>query len=185
MSLIIIEGVDRTGKTTLANKLVDHFSENQERHTRLLHFGPPKSGALREYLDPILDYDPRVDDVIIDRFHLGELVWPHFFDREPRITQSERGLIELFLHSRGAVVIHCTRDVLGLRKAFREADPPEPLPEEKIFEALNRFKEVVDDCAVPVVEYRQGNDISELIKMSMLTSVIASRECTETGGISE
>lgn len=183
MSLIIIEGVDRTGKSTLAQKLVDRFSEAGDRHVQLLHFGPPQQGALSEYLQPLLDYDPRVDDVVCDRFHLGELVWPHFFDRPPRITTSERGLIELFLHSRGAVLVHCTRDILGLRQAFREADPPEPLPESRIFEALEKFKEVSQECAFPVVDYQHGDDVEEIAKMAMLTSVIASRECTETGGI--
>lgn len=184
MSLIVIEGVDRTGKSTLAQNLVNHFAEDENRHVQLLHFGAPEQGALSEYLKPLLDYDPRVDDVICDRFHVGELIWPEFFGRDRRITTSERGLIELFLHARGAVLVHCTRDILGLRQAFRDADPPEPLPESRIFEALERFKEEVKECACPVVDYQHGDDYAEIVKMAMLTSVIASRECTETGGIS-
>lgn len=186
MSLIIIEGVDRTGKTTLAETLISHLQLDETHHTQLLHFGPPKENALSEYLGPLLDYDPRKDHIVCDRFHIGEDVWPHFFDRDPRMTTSERGLIELFLHARGGVVVHATRDILGLREAFRNSDPPEPLPEERVFEALNKFKEEIDKSACLVVDFsldKLEQKVGEILKTAQLASMIAYRECTETEGL--
>lgn len=136
--LVIIEGVDRTGKTTLQGELLNHHCTGDARGE---HFGAPEHGsAIDEYLpDWLLEYNPVSDDIVIDRHYLGELVWPDFFDRPSRITTAERVLIELFLRSRGALLVLCTREMEGHRKAFEEADPPEPLPVDRINDATAAF----------------------------------------------
>lgn len=177
MALIVIEGVDRTGKSELAMSLAADYENAQ-----VLHFGPPKKNALREYLEPLLDYDPRVDNIICDRLHIGEVVWPKYFNREPRMTRAERGVIEVFLASRGGLLVHATRDIAGLRKAFEEADPPEPLPVDQVFPAMQDFEAAVAESAMPAIKYRHDRRdtlIPEIGKRAAITSIIARPGCSE------
>ena len=60
--IIVVEGADKTGKTTLAKDLADHLGWEYK------HFGPPGP-------DPALDYVTFLRDlktpVVCDRFFLG------------------------------------------------------------------------------------------------------------------
>jgi thymidylate kinase len=75
--IVLIEGVDGTGKSTLAHELHKHGSRRA-----LLHAGPPRSLSIfNEYVQPLqIAYDGWT--VICDRWHLGEAVWPTIFGRE-------------------------------------------------------------------------------------------------------
>lgn len=74
--LTIIEGVDGTGKTTLAGKI------SEQHDAMYLHAGPPQhEDWVREYVDPLLRF-PYGWDIVCDRWALGELVWPKLFNRQ-------------------------------------------------------------------------------------------------------
>lgn len=143
MSFIVIEGCDLTGKSTLAQSLKQHYEERGEQAV-VHHYGPPeRKTAIEEYIEPYHSYHPMDPDrphIIVDRFHVGEAVWPEFFDRRPRMTKTERELIELWLLSRGALAILARRDPEDLVRAFREADPPEPLAPEDAPRAQEKFE---------------------------------------------
>lgn len=83
--IIIVEGVDRAGKTTVANVLsrelkvpvfrnVEFFSAGEERHDRGPTYETEKMWLMLNLIEA-LD-----GDVILDRFHLSELVYG-FVDR--------------------------------------------------------------------------------------------------------
>jgi hypothetical protein len=70
--ITIIEGADGTGKTTFAMKLA------QRHNAKYLHADKPKESIwYKEYINPITS-----DNMVLDRWHLGEIVWPHIFGRE-------------------------------------------------------------------------------------------------------
>lgn len=114
--LIILEGPDGAGKTTLANRLADHIASFQLGHIELLHKGPPTSrSGLDEYILPLADYRPGANrHVICDRWHLGELVYPGLpgVDRRSLFQGDDISFryVEMFLASRGAVVVHVDAD---------------------------------------------------------------------------
>src|SRR4051812_12260533 len=98
MSLILLEGVDGSGKSTL----VDDFLL-QLPHTGI-HFsrGPLKLHPLIDYLLPLVDYRPGID-IVCDRWHLGELVYGPLYRARSRLTPAMELYIDLFLESRGAL----------------------------------------------------------------------------------
>lgn len=72
--LILIEGVDGSGKTTLANDLVAFLGG--EENATILHRGVPTSHILDEYELPFLDYVPfESKSIICDRWHIGADVY--------------------------------------------------------------------------------------------------------------
>lgn len=101
--LIIIEGVDRTGKSTLAEticKIAD---------AKLVHSSKPSGHPLETYEGDLMSYDPRRDRLVLDRWHIGERVWPTIFGRESEYDMPMFKHTEMFLRSRGAVVVYAER----------------------------------------------------------------------------
>lgn len=121
--LFVVEGVDRTGKSTLCDRLEERCRHPDDvfmpgHSVERLHFSAPQKDALEEYLAPIADYRPGAnEDVVVDRHYLGELVWPEIFGREPRMTRLECSCIESFLKLRGALCVWAWRDPIDLEEA--------------------------------------------------------------------
>ena len=91
----------------------------------MLHSGPPKLHPLDEYERPLFAYRPNQHHhIICDRWHIGELIYPTVLSRQ---TQMDLGIfqhIELFLQSRGAIMLHITQpsDILYKRIVKRGDD---------------------------------------------------------------
>jgi len=148
MTAVLLEGVDLTGKTTLARALAGE-------HGHVVHSGPPSGPAIAEYIKPMLDYDPRHDTIILDRGHVGELVWPQIFDRESDFTPSQFAYMELFMMSRGTTYVLCQRDFTDLSAALQDSD--EPIDERQAYDANDAFIETLTEmCASPVITYNFG-----------------------------
>jgi len=78
MALIILEGLDRTGKSSVAQ-----WYENQGYE--VMHMSaPPKGISQDEYLGEMVDLLSSLSgkDVVLDRSHYGELVWPGVYGRK-------------------------------------------------------------------------------------------------------
>jgi hypothetical protein len=164
VALIYIEGVDHTGKSTLAGELKRLLKERDPHHVvRVLHFGAPEADALHEYIGPILDYSHEAEHLVLDRFHVGEAVWPRYFGRESRMTEVERALIEQFLTSIGAVGVLAQRPEISVRASFEASaarGEPEPLAVEDIGPAISDFeREFHEVVLTPRLYYNHGVDI--------------------------
>jgi hypothetical protein len=90
MSLIIIEGIDRSGKSTLAR-------EFESQGYRYVHFSAPNSKYYKSgyvgpsYLDEMVDFLVSLSgqNVVLDRSHYGELVWPYVYGRNPLLSEDD------------------------------------------------------------------------------------------------
>lgn len=114
--LIIVEGPDGCGKSTLVQKLIEVIQlEQPGEKVERLHKGPPKDHPLEEYVTPLLSYRPqRGHHIICDRWHVGEWVYPSILRRDTLADKATWYYVEMFLASRGALVIYpsYTRDNL-------------------------------------------------------------------------
>jgi len=87
MAWIFIEGLDRTGKTTVSELYkkqgyeVVHFSAPSKKYKVAGYAGP-------SYIDDIMEMYLSLDgkDVVFDRSSYGELVWPKVYGREPELN---------------------------------------------------------------------------------------------------
>lgn len=138
--LTIIEGPDRTGKTTLCT--------SQPVHTRstYLHFEKPTRHPIDEYVGPLRDYVPGSGaDIWCDRHYLGECIWPEFFGRPTEMDGAVRTWIELFLQSRGASAV--------LACEYAAPTDDEPIAGHEL-DVLRSFYMAVDDSILPWAMYR-------------------------------
>jgi hypothetical protein len=82
MALILLEGIDRTGKSTVA-------AYYQSLGYEVVHMSaPPKGTTADEYMQDMLDLlsSAATKDMVLDRTHYGELVWPEVYGRKPLLT---------------------------------------------------------------------------------------------------
>lgn len=104
--LIIIEGPDGAGKSTLAHALVRDYGYGY------VHFSQPKQDPLLEYL-PAWTHE---DKLVVDRFHLGEGVYGPLYRGKDGLGPLSRWYVDQWLESRGAVLVLKTADVDTLVK---------------------------------------------------------------------
>lgn len=110
--LILVDGSDCVGKSTLVTQLAERVAQlHPSDNVDVWHAGPPTKHPLDEYVTPLLDYRPLRDrHVICDRWHLGESIYPAIFNRSTKFDLAVQAYTELFLRSRGAVLVHVDGD---------------------------------------------------------------------------
>lgn len=111
--LIVLEGPDGAGKSTLAREINDIIGRHAP--VEMLHAGPLTGHPLDAYELPIASYRPGTRHIICDRWHLGEMVYPTLFDRATRWDDAVAQHIHMFLQSRGACVVVLNPGVEELR----------------------------------------------------------------------
>lgn len=106
--LIICEGIDGTGKTTLSN----HLASILPGESTVIHHAKPTKHPLLEYEGDVLDSYNLGSGMhqIHDRFHIGETIWPIVFNRKTEYTPEMYYHTQLFLQSRGAVLVLCAEE---------------------------------------------------------------------------
>ena len=82
MALVLLEGLDRTGKSTVAS----YFETLGFERVHLS--APPKGTTSDDYLQQMVDLlsTAATKDIVMDRTHYGELVWPQVYSnpQKPR-----------------------------------------------------------------------------------------------------
>ena len=79
MGNVILEGIDAAGKTTLAQKLRDKYN------MKIINSTSKTRNTFEYHLD-LLDYQ---QNTVFDRFHFGEMIYPHIYNREGKLTDED------------------------------------------------------------------------------------------------
>lgn len=118
--IIIIEGPDCAGKTTLAEMLVDELGADYH------HQGPYEGNPMWESIELIESWKEggSSPNLVLDRFHLGERVYGPIYRDEDKLGQTRQRMLERYLLGESAMLI--------------KALPPEG-------KALELFRERTDD----------------------------------------
>ena len=118
--LIILEGVDGAGKTTFAKELLHEM----HGEATIRHLGPPEGDPLVECLQALRGYRPRRQKhLIIDRLHLGELIYGPIYRGESKLD-GNTGVIEQRINTLGGLLVHMDvpLDVIEERVGVRGDD---------------------------------------------------------------
>jgi hypothetical protein len=85
MALILLEGLDRTGKSTVA-------AYYESLGYDLVHLSaPPKGTSSDDYMQQMLDLvsSAAYRDLVLDRTAYGEYVWPEIYGRQPLLSEDQ------------------------------------------------------------------------------------------------
>lgn len=149
MFYIILEGENKTGKSTLALELKKRFEE-EKMTVDILKCSQPKKDAFKEYIDKISESDK--DIIIIDRFAYGELVYGPLYRGESQITYEQLKQIEKRISGR-AVIIYCWDMNSKITERFEE-DKEEFADISKIEKTQMLYEKVIARASLPVIKYR-------------------------------
>lgn len=134
--LIILEGLDKTGKTTLAQEIAELIG------AEVRHCDKPYRHPLEEYQSDLDDYVPGSGKhIVYDRHCWGERVWPNVYNRRSQYTVGMHHHTELFLMSRGAQFVHCSASGQLIVERLIADDDPLP-PHDRVPFALWSFRDV-------------------------------------------
>lgn len=99
MPIIILEGIDGGGKSTLATLIQ---AKSPWPKTTVVHKGPIKTNVIEELITPILEVKP--DGLLIaDRWHLSELIYGPIYRGKSQIDLEVLNEIETVLTHMKAV----------------------------------------------------------------------------------
>lgn len=154
--LIILEGADGVGKTTVAAGLMNLLGD-----ARLLHASQPKADWVTEYVTPLVDYQPNnghgvpgsPSHIVCDRWHWGEVIYGPLYRNASILDEDGMLYMNAFLNSKGAVIVHMwnTEDTLLQRWSERGEDFLQP---EHLAGVLNRYHDLARHSFVPVINFR-------------------------------
>lgn len=152
--LILVEGVDGAGKTVFVDALAQTIKTMRPHDSvKVLRKGPPTEHPLDEYERPLFDYRPGAGrHIICDRWHLGEWVYPEVLDRATQADPAVLRHIELFLQSRGAVVVHVDP---GLERTVANllARGDDTVTSDQVPRLHELYDQAVRNASLPVVRY--------------------------------
>lgn len=139
--IILVEGPDLSGKTTLVGKLAAEVT-TRGYEVDIQHHGPLVGDPLIEYTRPLLNVESH-RCVIGDRWHTGELVYGPLIRGGSAFTNASWRHCELLIASRGALVVMLqpTPELLSERYALRGDDL---LDEGQVIEAGHRYDIIID-----------------------------------------
>jgi hypothetical protein len=118
-------------------------------------------------------------DVVLDRFHLGELVYGPIYRGVCQLDDQKFRNIELLAMSKYAVIIYCLDTVGHIAERFDE-DNETWARKDKIVRALKLYDKALKKTILPVYTHQMmtGNDL--LLNRVELDNIIDSNEFTYT-----
>ena len=132
--VIILEGCDKTGKSTLAKEL------SEKTGYKILHLGVPK-GNWFEYLSELINANKK-DGIIFDRFHWGDYVYAGITTDKKFLSPEQFVEIETKLAELRALVIYCHDGEKAITERFK-ADGEKLIAPENIAVILHKYMELL------------------------------------------
>jgi hypothetical protein len=121
--IILLEGPDGAGKSTLCDELIRVHAEERRGGSAIWKRGPftAKHGPWEEYVQDLLQLTPNPDWlVVMDRWHLGELVYGPILRGAIRLSLAQCRWLDSLLRDRGALYVHVHAPSPTLMKRLTE-----------------------------------------------------------------
>lgn len=107
--IVVLEGPDGCGKTTVANALERLIGQSVVVR---MSSGPPGDDPFEECMAKLRNAEALLKTgwsaVVIDRLHIGELVYGPLLRGASRLSFKQAEFIDAYLYKIGAVSVHCT-----------------------------------------------------------------------------
>lgn len=161
--IIIIEGCDGTGKSTLACGLAEVLG------WRYHHEGKPEQPAFEYYMN-LASTIP--GGVVMDRAHLGELVYPKVKTQEgrPGLERWQQHAIERVLAARGAVLVHARASRVWIERVFATRGEAY-MNDGEIELVISLFECAVNQSILPKVSWQVER--GEIARLAWFETIVA------------
>jgi hypothetical protein len=182
--LIIIEGPDKSGKTTLAKKIEEQF------HYKYAHFSSPGDDPASEYAS---FFSSISSPTVCDRSYFGERVYGPLLRGASKISDLQYAVIERICRLKGAVFIYASTPLKIIQARLHDNLANEKITLENNIGAWVRFKTLTPSCNLrPFLTYDATKQISlddllrylgQLLPSLRSHAILAREYCTGIGTI--
>lgn len=170
--IFIIEGENKCGKTTLANKICSEFGFEYVKCSQ------PKGDPYIEYMEILRKIERSGKDTVIDRFLYGEFVYGPIYRGKSMLTMEQKRNIELKALSLDTIMVYCHDDVDKIAKRFK-AENEEFADVSKIERTLKLYADILEETNVPYLTHRMRSK-DDLTKNKRLSKIITTmRKCND------
>ena len=154
--VIVLEGCDGTGKTTIAAHLADEYGYQVIRCGRAENDCPDLAERYRTVLG-------QPGKLTLDRCFISELVYGLLRDGRSRLSPLQAAELAFALADRGGVLVHLTAHPKALAWRLRQRDGYAP-PLDRITAILRAYRTVFDglDGAAPIVTTDTTREVIEV-----------------------
>jgi hypothetical protein len=163
--VIIIEGLDKCGKTFLSNYIVENYEFRYLKCNQ-----PKKGGPYKEYRKIIDGISKEPGDYVIDRMHLGEFVYGPIYRGKSGLTQEDFKDLENRLIELGTILIYCYDIENNIAKRFKE-EKEEFADVKKIKKMLEFYNKILKETKLPVYKHKMKGTM-DLIKSGEINKII-------------
>jgi len=153
--LLIFEGCDCTGKSTLINKLFpDDFQ--QERNINVIHNGlfDSREDAFEEYTSQIIRNNDRQITLVLDRSYISELIYGKVLRNQVNKDwhYDTRNLESFMLGNFDPLIVHCHIPFQTMVDKWKARD--EYVKNiENIERIYNEYERIQDHTILPIVKF--------------------------------
>lgn len=164
--LIVLEGCDGAGKSTLIGDIERHLPPNM---TDTEHLGPPGGDPLTECLDAIKLYTPGTGrHLLVDRLHIGEAVYGPIFRTESLLEGVGLGIVNQRLTALGGllVFVDVPLEELQRRVSNRGDDYVAPKQLGEIRAGYHKIMSRLTDVTTITVDSRQPNTVTQILRIA-------------------
>lgn len=152
---IILEGVDGSGKTTLAKILAERYGLD------VCHCTQDDAADYNFYRQTL-----RKANVVWDRHTIGELIYPKIFDRQPQISTEDARLVMHYAREEGVKTFVLTADMPTLYERLNKRGNEDSRIYENIDYIDSTFRFYAKQFFVPIIDTSKMtlNEIFNLIE---------------------
>lgn len=172
--LIIIEGADKTGKTTLAQEISKRLGY------KYVHFGVPGPSPADEYAKFLIDLK---EPTVCDRFFYGEMIYGPLLRGRSLIKPLQRTVIERLCRSKSAVLIHAKTPLAIVSERLRLMGD-DIITQEKNEAAYEAFESLLATSSLPKLDFiglRDGSHIKFIENQLSLFNIVIKAPSFLTG----
>ena len=140
----ILEGENKTGKTTLATLLRDRYG------FKVVKCSQPRGDAYKEYAEKLNAASGRT---VFDRMYLGELVYGKLYRGGSQLDEVKCRNLDLLAMSKNTIVIHCVDDAEKIIRRFK-SEHEEFADERLVHKTLKLYDEAMGQTSLCVTKHQ-------------------------------
>jgi shikimate kinase len=172
--IIILEGPNGVGKTTLAKEICEKLEMTYEKDNRI---ADKNKDGYKRYLKLAKELK---SNTVQDRLHLGEVVYPVLKkDKRKPLAKEHQHRIENVLNKRYALLIYCTATMDFIKNVYNTRGETF-LTIKQVPKEMELFKTAVQRCKLPKLNWVPNmSETSKAIWFGNLKTIVSNMKNRE------